>query len=244
MSSAHLGYVGRLVAQLEAAKVELPEDLVHSCDQFRRLRAGELALRPTTPVDLIGLSDDELRGVFRDAVVTATARNTDAGRHLLQALAVAIADAIRDQADAILEQLRPDFDDAAAVMHEAASLGLRPGTAETEILKADNVVELRDAWAQVPAAARTLEQIAQLRMALSTTAGAPPAASEFPGQVRNSADAMVPRPVVAEWAARMFRIDGQGWQVDGEEAWQRWLRLSETSPVQLLPTTESSGETW
>ncbi|MDE0778206.1 MAG: hypothetical protein OSB43_18145 [Nocardioides sp.] len=230
---AHPGEVRDLLARLAALEVDLPEELTAAGSQLQRIH--HLAPRTVLPSTLIGLDDDAVVAVVRDLAVATAMKTLSSGvvNDVAGVLAADIADGIRDQADEILDQLRPRFDNEAAKAHAAAELGLQPSTTAMDILRSDNVEALRDAWAALPSAARTLDALAEARMKLSTAAGAAPTTT------RSSLNAIAPVRDVANYA---FHASARPWTVKGEDAWQRWLRLCTGTPARLL-TIEESAQT-
>lgn len=232
---ANPGRVCELIRQLQTLQVDLPDDLHASAEQL--LRVPLLMPQPEAPrASLIGLSDDELvdilRGVGTATVLAEQRYGSAAFSAVNRALAADLADAIAERADDILDQLRPAFDAAAAAMRHAVELGLHGRSTDRDVLQADDIAAVRDAWSALPAAARTLEAIAQARIALSVAAGVPPAAE------RAGIDTIVNVLDAGDLASRMFHDTPRDWHRDGEDGWQRWLRLSEHVTPRLLATED------
>lgn len=235
MSSGHPGAVRGLMGRLQVLGVQLPEDLVLAAGQLARLDA--LVPVPKLPAKLVGLSDAELAAAIEALGIGSLFRG-EAGFNAIRttagALAGEIAAGVADVAEGILDQLRPGFDEAAAVVHHATVLGIITTTTAEDILHLDDVAAARDAWAALPVASRALTAIATVRIGLSRTAGVPPA--EVPAGV--DPQYVTPEPV-GVLAESMFRTDGRGWRGDFEEDWQLWVRLCAGSPARLLSIEES-----
>lgn len=226
-----------LMMQLAELEVPLPDDLVRAGEQL--LRIPTLRPQPSLPAKVIGLTDDEMRVALRDLGIglalagEAVTSGSLAEARLGEALAGELAAELRPRADEIIEHLRPRFDQAAQAMHAATELGLHPRISNADILRSDDVVRMRDAFAEVLKLAGELDHIALARIQLSTAAGVPP---DRPA--RSMFDSGQP-PSVLDVAGTMFRDDGQLWFVDREDGWQRWLRLSMDSAASLLTIDET-----
>lgn len=216
-----------LVQRLVELGVTLPDEVVRGADQSARLVQFEFQTAPRE--DLLGLTDDELgQELERLGVAVALAARGSAGPGgtaldlVRRGLADAIAGALRERLDDILDQLRPTFDAAARIMFTAVEAGIHAGTDDRAVVKAEDFVAARAAWTAIPAAVRTLETIGEVRIGLSTVTGAPP----------------VPGPS-EENVGAAFRTDGRPWRHDDfEQPWQRWLRLSVGEPARLLALSE------
>jgi hypothetical protein len=222
---SHPGEISSLLAQLVAYDVELPAGVTEAGAQLARIHG----LAPTLAVpteSLIGRSDDELATIIRDLGIASSMRRTESFgviQEVANALAGDIAGLIYDGVDAILDQLRPAFEEAAETMHAATAMGLGPETTPDDILRAENVAEVRDMWATVPQAARILDGISRVRMLLSTAVGVPPDTTTSFANPEGLVDA------VGIFTQRPRRL-----HLDGEDGWQRWLRLCADEPVRLL----------
>jgi hypothetical protein len=233
LNEVQAAQINTLMFQLEQfEQVTLPASLTVAADQL--LRLPSLRPAPELPSELLGLTDDEIRDTMRNFGVAHALDGSHgpgavAYESMGRALAAAIAAELCVLADDILDQLRARFDEAARVVHQATALGLHGGTSERDILKADNVEELRDAWTAVPAATRMLDTIAASRILLSSAAGVPPA-PRF---------GLRPGETINEYASAMFRTDGRPWREEWEQTWQMWLRLCTGSPAQLLSVEQA-----
>lgn len=235
------GTTAALIERLLSFGVTLPEEVVAGADQLRRLPMMRAELERPTPRTLLGLSDEELKAHLRDAALGSAIRGDSlmgATKHLAQEtgyLQEAIADALNavivEHADDILDQLRPRFDEPARAVFEAGKLGIHPGTTDSDIVRRDDVTDAAAAWTGLPVAVRRLEQLAQLRMDLTSVAGVPPR-PPVSWQGRQSP--------VADFAGVFFRRDAPVWSRDDfEKPYQRWLRLSVGEPCTLLSVAES-----
>lgn len=236
VDETNFGEVKGLMRQLRELGVALPEELATASTQLGRIE--QLLKRPNVPDQLLGLTDDEMADALHELALGFTVTAADGpARDAIRALSIALANAIvadlAPRADAILDQLRPAFDTAANLAHRATELGLNPASTDRDVLGLDDVAAARDAWAALPAAARTLTAIATARIGLSRVAGVAPAAAGIGGQYHR-------RESVHDLAPTMFRTDGRAWRSDFEDEWQLWLRLSAGTPARLLTLQESA----
>jgi hypothetical protein len=239
-TSAHPSAVRRLVLSLTGLGVTLPPDVTRADAQLSKVGTtppAELLLG----ANLVGLTDAQFLAFQTDYVNASIAHSHGSGAFadVRRALAVDLADALAGEADDVLDQLRPTFTAAAEQLHRAAELGLGPTTTADDILRADNVAELRDAWAEVARNSRVLEEIAQARVLLSSATGVPPAERRI-----DLDSASLSYAETFEIASRSFRTDGRAWEsTPNETPWRRWLRLSVGSPARLLTLDECLSTT-
>lgn len=223
-----------LVKTLQELGVDLPAEVTATASQIMRLPS--LRPRPEQPAQLLGHSDEQLSRMITQLGMEFALtdgggpgdRATDTMRIWLSG---ALTEAVRDVAEDVLTQLRPAFTAAAKKVHAAAKLGINPGTKDRDILKADNIAAVRDAWTSVPPSTRTLDAIAAARIDLSVVTGLPPAPDLGPWSG--------PPLPLSEWASSAFRKDAPPWRGEFEQTWQMWLRLSAARPVELLPITKT-----
>lgn len=222
-----------LVGKLERLDVALPEGVPAAAHQLLRVPSLLPDAQSLLDRSFIGLSDADLTQTLVDvgvAVAFAGSAGPGATAQVLvgKAMAEALADAIVEEADAILDQLRPTFDEAGEAVHNATKLGINPLTTDRDIVKADDIEAMRDAWTALPQLTRTLDEISAARIMLTQIAGVPPT----PRLSFNGRSGEVN-------AGAMFRDDAPSWRHPTETTWQMWLRLCAAKPVSLLGTREA-----
>lgn len=227
--------VGKLIEQLQGLGVELPGEVLAGWDQLRRVED----LRPKPVVQrVLGLSDEQVTATIRSVGLAHALTPSDAngpGSHALrevrQAFFDELTEAIVDEADELLSQLRPNFDAAGEMVHEATQLGIGPSTTDRDIVTADDIEAMRDAWTALPGLVSTLDRIAAVRILMSQSTGLAPTPADPQGWGQASHFDMAP--------GAMFRSDAPPWRQEREQTWQTWLRLCTPEPVRLLSVEET-----
>jgi hypothetical protein len=233
--------VAQLVLELHNLKIALPEKVLGGARRLQRLHHdGPGGAGPTVRPGLLNLDDDGLVVAFRDLALTYAIRGESessgpaarARSMLADAMAEELAVELRQRADEIIAVLRPTFEEAADVVHDATRAGMHEHTTDRDIVKADDVPAMAAAWRSIPDAVDALERIAAVRMDLTEVAGVPP---ELVGTQ------WTPAPTALQVAGSMFRPDSPRFRVEYEQPWQRWVRLSTGEPVRLLTVAESTA---
>ncbi len=156
-----------LLAQLRRAGVTLPaevSDAVATLENIAEVSEQVLALPPIDP--LCG-DRDQLVAALRQRAILGTVRAQlgPVMYGLLEEITAAVAAVLRAEADDLISQLRPRFDEAAAAVHAATKTGIHPGIHPDAVMSLGN--RAITAWRSLPAHAGVLDDIAGARIALS-----------------------------------------------------------------------------
>ena len=157
--SAAGGAVGDLVeaaAAVVAAVGNAAEPESSDCftEGLLHLEPGEVKRR-IQRYGIVVASRDSISGVARDAI---------------DVLAAELAAALRDQSAAVVEQIRPEFDTALAVVLTAADCGITSTTDAASIVEQGNP-KMLSAFRALPDAVSTLDAIGRLRDQLTEMCG-------------------------------------------------------------------------
>jgi nucleotide-binding universal stress UspA family protein len=128
--------------------------------------------------------------------------------------------------DTVIEQLRPEFDDAAKVVREAAALGIRSDTSPQWVMDAGP--EAVTAWQRLRPALRRLDEIATIRVAISTSLHVAPVLERMQSLAGPTADvgAVDYSCAFVDPASAGFTIDGSSYHGRRVSAGIDWLRLA------------------
>jgi hypothetical protein len=214
------GEVRPLVAQLAKHQVRLPASGSHAAAVMAALEDEALYSAYRLPA-LADLSPETLDETLRDAAV-ALGTETDRrniGSQLHQSASDVVAQSLIDGLDEVLDQLRGRFDRAAAVISAAHKAGLRADS------DADSAISLGakgvEAWQQLSAACATLDDIADLRLAIAKVTGEPPYRDQHSGA---------------------FCSDSGLWNSDYRKSYRRsnrWLLLADSDGPKLNSALET-----
>lgn len=225
-----------LLRRLEDLEVTLPDRLAEAATLLEDAANGALAQEVTEPaaVDLTTLSRAEVVDLIRSRATMRAVRGDVQNTTWLVALQIAerAAELVRDNADDIIGQLRPRFDDAADALHAASRSGLTPGMTPAAVLALGNP-EAMAAWNGLAPHLRILDEIAAARIAMTDEADVAPSPDSFgPRQYGACFD---------DEAALWQRQDGAS-----ESSADKWLRLCAHKPARLLDTatTEAAARKW
>lgn len=215
-----------LLIRLRAAGLTLPPQVVDAVDLLLA-NTDQFAVQLTPPApdpltaDLATLAD-----TIRARALYAVAREklSPLVAEVLDEVAAAVGECLRDHADTILDQLRPRFDKAAGELHKASQLGLHAG------ITADTVIGLASpraitAWRALPDHAATLDEVASIRLDLANVLEVAPEPNPFgPRQYGAAFD------TAKEWTTSTHRYGVH-----------RWLRLAadHDQPLHLLTIAET-----
>ena len=220
-----VGGLLQLVTDLEALGIEVPDG-----ERFvdRALDMPTLTA-PVPLTDVLHASTEDILTHARAVALHAAASIKGASNVLadLQAQVCAeYAAVIRESADDIVAQLRPEFDRGIAAARDLRAMGVGPDDRPEALLsRSTDVIAAWQAFtAETP---RVLETIAEVRIDMSRVAGVPPRPERGarPG----------PREFGAAFNVPQF-------DRDSETLWQKWLRLAPSAelvpPSAITPLAE------
>jgi hypothetical protein len=157
------------------------------------------------------------------------ARYQTALSRMLAPLDEELAASITANASQILDQLRPEFDRAAAVMRRCVELGIEPEATFESLFQSAG--EVRTVWLSAHRHAAKLDDILLTRQQLSRIAGVPPAA-------RMEGPETTETPSGVNWSITVTR-PGSGAQLterNNQAPWARWIRIA--PDLQLVDPAE------
>jgi hypothetical protein len=213
-----------LVDRLESYGVDVPGG-----DQWRDLKT-ELRVRrePARPANLLDRTADELDAWAREVAAhrLAAARPNHYGvalGDLQPMLDEELKAKIQANGPAIINALRPTFDEAADGIRAAVELGVKPTDTLVSLFTAPETV--RRAWLSTHAHAATLDDILSTRQLLSIQAGVPPLA-ETRGRLASSDQESVWAQI--PWVKTITRPGTNGSLGDYNDVapWERWIALA------------------
>lgn len=229
-----------LVASLEDHGVVVP-----GIERWRELR--ELAderhtrnesLSPELPADLLGQTVEQMRTwaesrALHQALRTKPSKLQPSARfNALEAVSneldPALTAKIRDNTVSIIDQLRPEFDQAADMLRYASDLGVQARDTVATLFHASD--EKRNAWTAAKQAAPVLDSIFATRQMLSTVAEVPPTLDfEIGRQARRDVRDMN-RPSGFNWTLTVVKPEVVGTvslePMNNDAPWERWLALA------------------
>lgn len=214
--------------KITAAGITLAKPLAAGVDQLRRVEA---IAANHIPGSLLGLSDAEMY----DAMVATHIHGQGIGRLLGQRLARELLAQLDESTDDLLDQIRPAFDEAAAQVHAATVLGINPRTTDGDILQAENLQEVADAWRGLVGQTNTLQALCEVRLTIAHTL--------HPERVATRRATTQLDAAQEAWEGSFFQVTGAPYTASPNElVWQRWVRLCSGSPARLV-TRERASET-
>lgn len=223
--------VRQLVHELTRQGVKLPTPVVAGCEHLDALDQHPLD-QPEPETDLLELTTDQLVAHWERRAYVVGLRDALGGtaRELAIRVARQMLTALRADLDQVLDQLRPDFDQAAAGVRRALELGIHAGSTPDAVLDLDSAASAA-AWRRLPDQLRHLDTIGRIRIRLADLLDAP-AADPFTDR----------RPYAASFTSA---DPGAAWDTDADRRSRlpaaRWLRLSSTGPVRLLTVAETEA---
>lgn len=203
---------------LDSRKIPLPASLMRAMEIDTMLTAHRE--EPPTPA-FLELDDDELIAHLETRIVrTALSDRSRMQAYHPQAIAEVTTAAFEQASiqlaaggvDEIIEALRPAFNDAAAVLSEAAKLGFTSKTTAQDVIDRndDNAMTV---WRALDKAMTTLHKIADIRRKLSVTLDASPTLEEQKPIVPFGIDYVTGNRVI-DWSVAFAA--GDNWGVLGE----------------------------
>lgn len=226
------GDVARFVKALDDVEVTYPEQVASAMATHATIADGSLvatAGQVSTP-DLLAMDHADLVAHIKGVAVLRSLAGDSLGNAAWQVdtqLCAAAAVALREHADDILDQLRPSFDAAAKVVHEAVAVGVRSEMSAQQVIGVgDRAVS---AWRGLPPHIATLDRIAALRRDMAFVLKVAPHADKFRGHYRNHGAAFSPTGIAMERADRQ-----------AESSADMWLRLSTGGPLRLMTLEETA----
>ncbi|CAI9400434.1 hypothetical protein [Aestuariimicrobium sp. T2.26MG-19.2B] len=173
-----------LAQHLEGMRIKLPH-----LDKLKMVEGWQAtSMEPPLPDNILSASPARIRRFATEFLAYHGSSSEGGALHWeLQKVLIGAATAdlvalIRADADQVIDQLRPAFDEAAGKAREVIGLGVPPeATAETFL---DLPVEARDAWKEFrDKHGATLDRVLQIRELLSTALDLPPAVIDGYGNV-------------------------------------------------------------
>ncbi|WP_159800884.1 hypothetical protein [Arthrobacter zhaoguopingii] len=224
-----------LVARLEAHDVDVPGlQRWHELTEFARINRQP---EPEPPADILGQTVEQTAAWVDDRALYE-ARHTKPGKlhlppqmtalaQLQKRLDPALKERIRKNAVSIIDQLRPEFDQAARMMRHARALGVDPRATITTLFHASD--EMRNAWTAAKQAAPVLDGIFTTRQMLSTVADVPPTLDFEVGRARRVAFQDGRDTSGFNWTVTVVKPEVAGMvmePINHDAPWERWLAIA------------------
>lgn len=195
-----------LLAQLQSVAVTLPDGVEQAAAMHEVVTHPDAyKVKSLGPALLTASREEIAEHVLRRAA--GRGLENDIGNARAQVgdeLAAAIAQLLRENADQIIDQMRPAFDAAAAKVTAAHTAGIRPPHGPQDVI--DLGPKAVAAWQQLGSAVARLDAIAAARLTLATVLNLPPNVDSHTGAAFSKADAK--------------------YRVGAETDHGRWLRLA------------------
>lgn len=222
------GQLDNLVALLTQHGIKL--DAMTKWETLRQALPVHTLPRPSGVESILDKTPEELAEAARALAVDTAVNNLGSMpaelRHIREQLDAALAGEIRANANQILAQLRPAFDQAADALRSARGLGVQPTDTVESLFEADKPVRM--AWLSAQTHARTLDSLLLVRQELSITVGVPPVPLKDGSPIESVSDIRVDLGSGVDWSVTITdpADSGRLAPYNPKAPWQRWLQLA------------------
>lgn len=238
------GQLASLVAILTQRGIKL--DAVTKWETLTQALPTHTLPRPAAVENILDKTPEELADEAR-ILAADTAHNSLTSmpqelQRIREQLDAALMGEIRANANQILTQLRPAFDQAADALRAARELGVNPTDTIETLFEADKPVRM--AWLNAQTHAKSLDGILLVRQELSVTAGVPPVPLRDGRPIGSINDIRHDVGSGVDWSVTITDPGDAGRLApyNPKAPWQRWLQLAPKLKLVDVETIPSGND--